>query len=85
MENPNNTSDNSQELPVKIGENALLPCISIFYTPGKLGLRNNCDRCKKAVVNWSPSNTGRYSVPAYSEKIIPLEDTFGTLIGEEPC
>jgi len=63
-------------------------CLRFFAASlGKVGIRNNCDQCKKAVVAWSPNepHVSKYTVQAYSQIIITLEDQTGQLIGEDPC
>ena len=64
-----------------------LPCIT-FFAAGvlKVGIRNSCAQCKKAVVSWTPTvGVRRYPVQGYSEIIIDTPDQTGQLIGEDPC
>ena len=66
-----------------------LPCTS-FYSAGLgyVGIRNNCDVCRFAVVNWLTGNAShvkRYRVEAHNQVVVPLEGSSGQLIGEDPC
>lgn len=63
-----------------------LPCISFFAAGvGRVGMRNNCPECKKAVVMWSGVGVYRYRVNGFSEIVVDIASNNGQLIGEEPC
>jgi len=66
---------------------AVFACIS-FFPAGllKLGIRNNCNKCMIAVVNWQPAvGVKTYSIGAYNQIIIEMESSSVQLIGEQPC
>jgi hypothetical protein len=56
---------------------------------GKVGLRNNCDACKIAVVNFiagSKSEVREFKVNAHSHVDVDTSKTSSTqVIGEKPC
>jgi len=68
---------------------ASMPCTTFFNAGvGKVGIRNNCDVCKSAVVAWTTGGgtvIKKYEVKAYNQVIVTSEGQAGQLIGEEPC
>lgn len=62
-------------------------CLAFFPAGiGKVGIRNNCDKCMTAVVNWTPTvGVRNYNVQGFSQIIIDVLSSNGQLIGEQPC
>ena len=64
-----------------------LDCLSFFSAGiGRLGIRNNCSECKKAVVMWNQGVGIRlYRVNGHNQIIVNILAQHGQLIGEDPC
>ena len=62
------------------------PCIT-FFSVGidQFGIRNNCDHCVKAVVEWTGVGIQKYAVQPRNQIILQLVSNHGQLIGEDPC
>jgi hypothetical protein len=62
-------------------------CCSLFGNVGimKVGIRNNCDQCKLAVISWDNHQILRYRVGGHSQIVIDCASLNGQLIGEDPC
>ena len=81
------TQHQGKGVNIWIDPDLALNCISIYSAGvGQIGLRNNCDVCMAAVVDWQFDIGIKYhNVPAYNQIVIKPLSVSMKLIGEQPC
>lgn len=67
-------------------------CSRLFNAgkPNYVGIKNNCDKCTKAVIHWTGGAspyTASYILKPNKARVVPFFDnhSHGELIGDDPC
>lgn len=71
---------------LRIQNTPAAPCFTLYTpTPGKIGLRNNCNTCKVAIMSWQGVGVRKYRVSPNDQFETATESFRGELIGQEDC